>query len=85
MAAIAARLSRQRQGRGSTLLRQVEDDLRARGLRLLLVETSGLATFRRTRAFYQGCGYEEEARVRDYYEPGDDMILLRKALQGAPR
>jgi ribosomal protein S18 acetylase RimI-like enzyme len=78
---IAVRLSSQGQGRGAALLRHVENDLRARGQRLLLVETSGLPTFRRTRAFYEGCGYEEEARVRDYYETGDDMILLRKALE----
>ena len=77
---IAVRPSRQGQGHGATLLRHVEDDLRARGQRMLLVQTSGLPTFRRARAFYERCGYEQEARARDYYESGDDMILFRKAL-----
>ena len=77
---IAVRLSRQGQGRGATLMRHVEDDLRARGQRLMLVQTSGLPTFSRARAFYVRCGYEQEARVRDYYEPDEDMILFRKAL-----
>jgi len=77
---IAVRHSRQGQGRGGRLMQHVEDDLRARGQRLLLVATSGLATFRRARAFYERCGFEQESRVRDYYEPEDDLILFRKAL-----
>ena len=36
----------------------------------------------RARAFYLSCGYDEEARVRDYYEAGDDMVLFRKDLSG---
>ena len=71
-----------RHGRGTRLLRAVEDDLRARGQRLLLVETSASPAFDRARAFYLACGYDEEARVRDYYEAGDDMVMFRKALDG---
>lgn len=71
-----------RQGLGARLLRAVEDDLQARGQRLLLVETSATPAFDRARTFYLTCGYDEEARVRDYYEPGDDMVLFRKALTG---
>lgn len=77
---IAVRPDRQGQGRGAALLRHVEDDLRARGQRLLLVETSGHPTYERTRAFYDRCGHQQEARVRDYYEAGDDMVLFRKTL-----
>ncbi|HXV94485.1 MAG TPA: GNAT family N-acetyltransferase [Pseudonocardia sp.] len=77
---IAVRGDRQGRGHGAALMRYVEEDLRARGQRLLLVETSGVPGFERTRAFYAKLGYEQEARVRDYYEPGDDMILFRKAL-----
>lgn len=77
---IAVRRTRQGQGRGAALLRHLEEELRSRDQRLLLVETSGLPAFERTRAFYEKCGYEQEARVRDYYEPGDDMVLFRKAL-----
>lgn len=48
------------------MLRRVEEDLRARAQRLSLVETSALPQYARTRAFYVECGYEEEARIRDY-------------------
>jgi ribosomal protein S18 acetylase RimI-like enzyme len=50
------------------------------GGRVLLVETSGTPDFERTRAFYRKCGYEEEARIRDFYQAGADKIVYRKAL-----
>ncbi len=77
---IAIRPDRQGQGRGAILLRYVEQTLVGRGGRMLLVETSGLPDFERTRAFYGKCGYEEEARIRDFYAAGDDKIVFRKVL-----
>ena len=77
---IAVRPDRQGQGHGTALLRYVEETLTARGECVLLVETSGLASFERTRAFYRKCGYEEEARIRDFYRAGDDKIVYRKVL-----
>lgn len=77
---IAIHPDRQGQGRGAKLLRYVEQALIARGGRLLLVETSGLPEFDRTRAFYGKCGYEAEARIRDFYAAGDDKVIFRKAL-----
>lgn len=70
----------QGQGRGAALLRHVERTLAMRGERLLLVETSGLPDFDRTRAFYRKCGYEEEGRIRDFYQAGEDKVIFRKAL-----
>lgn len=77
---IAVQPARQGQGRGAAVLRHVEEDLLARDQRLLLVETSGLSQYDRTCAFYVKCGYEEEARVRDYWAAGDDLVMFRKAL-----
>lgn len=77
---IAVHPERQRRGRGTALVRQVEESLTARGARLLLVETSGLASFERTQAFYRKCGFEEEARIREFYKSGEDKIVFRKAL-----
>lgn len=68
---IAVRPDRQRQGRGATLLHYIEETLTARGGRVLLVETSGMESFERTRAFYRKCGYDKA---------GDDKIVYRKAL-----
>lgn len=77
---IAIRPDRQRQGRGTALLRYVEQTLVERGGRMLLVETSGTSEFEHTRAFYRKCGYDEEARIRDFYTEGADKIVYRKAL-----
>ncbi|PSB16281.1 GNAT family N-acetyltransferase [filamentous cyanobacterium CCP2] len=79
---IAIRPDRQGEGRGAALLHYVEQTLEARGGRMLLVETSGLPSFDRTRSFYVKCGYEEEARIRDFYATGDDKIVFRKVLNG---
>ena len=70
----------QGRGCGTALVRHLEDRLAARGERLLLVETSGLPAFERTRAFYRRCGYEEEARIREFYQAGEDKVVFRKTL-----
>ena len=75
---LAVQPDRQGQGRGTAMTRYVEQILRERGERLLLIET--LASFERTRKFYRKCGYEEEARIRDFYEAGYDKIVYRKVL-----
>lgn len=78
---IAVRPAHQGRGRGAAMLAHVEQDLRERGQRLLLVDTSAMPQYDRTRAFYVKCGYEEEARIRDYWTEGDDLVVFRKALQ----
>lgn len=77
---IGVRRDLQGQGHGAALMQHVEDSLKTDGQRILLVETSGTPEFTLTRRFYVKLGYEEEARVRDYYAPSDDMVLFRKLL-----
>jgi len=67
-------------GIGSALMQFVEAELARQAVRLLLVETSGLPEFDRTRSFYEMLGYEREAQIRDYYAAGDDKIIFRKRL-----
>ena len=67
-------------GRGTSMLHHLEQRLADRGERVLLVETSGLASFERTREFYRKCGYEQEARIREFYQAGEDKIVFRKLL-----
>ena len=72
----------QGKGVGRALVREVERDLRSRGARLLLVETSSRPDYENTRAFYARCGYTEAARIRDFYAPADDRIMLTTRLSG---
>lgn len=48
--------------------------------RVLLVETSSTEQYHRARAFYLARGFDEEARVRDFYGPGDDRVVFWKSL-----
>lgn len=77
---IAVHPDYQGQGRGTGLMRYVENALQVSGQRVLLVETSGLPNYERTRVFYAKCGYEKEARIRDFYAAGDDKVIFRKML-----
>ena len=78
---IAVHPQYQGEGIGTKLLHYVEQVLAARGERLLLIETSGLPNFEGTREFYRKRGYDEEARIREFYKAGDDKIIFRKALK----
>lgn len=77
---IAVHPDRQGQGVGTALMQEIKRGLTAQGGRLLLVETSGLPEFEPTRHFYRRLGYEQEARIRDFYQNGEDKIIYRKAL-----
>ncbi len=77
---IAVRPDLRGQGRGAALVSHVEQALRERGERVLLVETSGTDALALTRTFYLKHGFDEEARIREYYRAGDDKVIYRKAL-----
>lgn len=72
--------NRQGQGRGTKLLQHVEQTVTQRNGRMLIIDTSGVPEFEQTRAFYKKCGYETEARIRDFYAAGDDKVVFRKVL-----
>ena len=70
----------QGRGVGTALVRAVEEKLLDRGARLLVVETSSRPDYAGTRRFYARSGYSEAARVRDFYAPADDRIVLTTRL-----
>jgi ribosomal protein S18 acetylase RimI-like enzyme len=75
-----------RDGVGGALLAHVEDTLRGAGesvARVLIVETSSLGAYEHARSFYATHGYDEEARIRDFYGPGDNKVVFWK-LVAAP-
>jgi RimJ/RimL family protein N-acetyltransferase len=76
--AIGLRKTHQGHGYGETMIKRVEQELSSE--RVLIVETSGVEDFEATRTFYERCGYDREAVIRDYWATGDDKIIYRKAL-----
>jgi ribosomal protein S18 acetylase RimI-like enzyme len=65
-------------GIGQALLAGVEAAVAEAGGKLLLADTAAKPGYARTRAFYEAAGYAIEARIRDYYAPGDDRITYAK-------
>ena len=68
------------QGVGAALVSAMEGDIRRRKGRLIRVETSAMEAYGPTRGFYQAMQYKEKSRFRDFYKPGEDLIILAKRL-----
>ncbi len=70
-------------GAGTTLMEQVETELRGSGedvARVLIVDTSSVDDYDQARSFYERRGFVEEARLRDFYGPGDHKVTFWKSL-----
>lgn len=78
---IAVRASHQGRGIGSRLTRHIEETLVNRDGRTLIVETSSLPDFDRTRQIYATLGYIEVARVPEFYAAGEDKVVFWKKLK----
>ena len=80
MRALALHPQYQGQGLGAALTRALEDQLRAEGQRLIIVDTSGTDDFAQTRGFYSHVGYSQVACIPDYWAKGDDKVVFSKPL-----
>jgi ribosomal protein S18 acetylase RimI-like enzyme len=67
-------------GYGRSIIRFIEQDVRERGGRLLVLETSSQENYARTRQIYEKNGYELVARLRDFYKKDDDKLIYVKYL-----
>jgi len=67
-------------GIGSQMMNFIENYLRNRNHRLLVVDTSGKDEFKLTREFYQKLNYTQEAVIHDFWDEGDDKIVFCKKL-----
>lgn len=77
---IAVHTDFQDKGIGGVLMNFIEAKLKKEQQRILLVETSGLEEFARTRNFYTKLNYTEEARIREFYAVGEDKVVFWKKL-----
>jgi GNAT superfamily N-acetyltransferase len=73
----------QRHGLGRLLMRAVESEVTRLGGRRIYVDTSGKPQYEPTRAFYERNGYVCEARLVDFYAPGDDRVIFVNTLGSA--
>jgi ribosomal protein S18 acetylase RimI-like enzyme len=77
---IAVAPATQNAGVGTKLLQEVERRLARADARLVIIETSSQPLYAPTRAFYLRRGYEEVARVTDFYAEGDDRVIFAKRI-----
>ena len=78
---MAVHPGKHRQGYGKALIQWLEKDVQEQKGRLIVIETSSRDKYATTRNFYQRLGYLENARIRDFYRPGDDLLIYCKYLK----
>ncbi|HEY5765689.1 MAG TPA: GNAT family N-acetyltransferase [Candidatus Deferrimicrobiaceae bacterium] len=72
---LATRTDRMGKGYGREIVRFVTDEVRRKGGRLLVIETSSKESYGGTRTFYDKIGCTLAAQIPDYYDRGDDKLV----------
>ncbi len=67
-------------GIGKKLLEETYMEARKMGCTLIIAETSGQDHYAATRAFYENNHFTLEARIRDFYDKGDDKFIYVKKI-----
>jgi ribosomal protein S18 acetylase RimI-like enzyme len=70
----------QGQGVGAALMRQAEAEIRRKGGKLAVLDTSGRPQYVPTRGFYLKQGFQLAAELPDFYSPGDAKVVFTKVL-----
>lgn len=78
---IVVRPNFQGNGIGRGLIERVERQMRSAGARMCVIETSSRDDYSMTRRFYLACGYQEVARIADFYDAGDDRVTYAKQFE----
>ncbi len=66
----------EKRGLAKQLVNYMIDYLRERKGRIIRVETASKDSYSGTKAFYDRINFKEEARLADFYAPGDDLIMF---------
>ncbi len=77
---LAVAKERRGQGLGRMLMGFAEDRIREAKGRLIIIETSSIPSYDRTRAFHQSIGFKIICQIRDFYSIGDDLVIMEKRL-----
>jgi ribosomal protein S18 acetylase RimI-like enzyme len=66
----------QGRGLGRALYGAFADILRAQGGGQVRIETSSQEAYAATGGFYERLGFSIDGRLRDFYSPGDDLLIF---------
>lgn len=70
----------QRKGIAIEMMNHIEQELKSKGGRILIVETSSDDAQIGARKLYKKIGYTQEAVIRDFWNEGEDKIVFWKKL-----
>ena len=70
----------QGQGIGQTLMHRAEEAIKKLGGWQITLETSSTPLYDKTRIFHMKCGYKEIARIPDFYDRDDAMVIYYKRI-----
>jgi GNAT superfamily N-acetyltransferase len=79
---IAVNPNVQSKGIGSRLIAYIEDYLKDKSVRLILIETSGKLSYEKERKFYEKNLYDKIVEIKDFYDAGDSLVIYGKYLSG---
>lgn len=75
---IAVNPESQSKGIGSNLLKFVEDYLKYKKGRLIIIETSGKDSYEKERLFYMKNMYKKLVEINDFYDENDSLVIYGK-------
>ena len=78
--AIGVREDVQGKGIAGIMMNYIEQELKNKEGRILIVETSSEEAQQKARNFYKKIGYHQEAVIRDFWKEGEDKIVFWKRL-----
>ncbi|MBL8006711.1 MAG: GNAT family N-acetyltransferase [Ignavibacteria bacterium] len=68
----------QSKGIGSSLIKFMEEHLKRKNGRLILIETSGKESYKKERKFYEKNSYNELVNIKDFYKVNDSLVIYGK-------
>ncbi len=77
---IAVNPNVQSKGIGSKLISHIENYLKEKAVRLILIETSGKLSYEKERKFYEKNLYVMLVEIKDFYNVGDSLVIYGKYL-----
>jgi len=80
---IAVNPNVQAKGIGSGLIKYIEEHLKSKGGRLILIETSGKPGYEKERKFYEKNKYEKLVEIKDFYKEDDSLVIYGKYISNS--
>ena len=77
---IAVNPNVQARGIGSGLVKYIEEYLKNKSARLVLIETSGKPGYEKERRFYEKNNYDKFVEIKDFYNKDDSLVVYGKYL-----